>query len=61
MITLISILVQILNAPPQPAYTCHRWLMHPDASITCEDGARFLHGSYRFERGRDGLVAIVEP
>lgn len=57
---IIAFLVQVLNPNP-PAYTCHRWLMHSDASITCETGDRFERGSYRFERGSKGLVAIVKP
>lgn len=57
---IIYIIVQLLNAT-QPAYACHRWIMSPDQVLTCEDGARYAHGSYRFERGNRGMVAIVEP
>lgn len=59
-IAIITFLVQLFS--PQPsAYTCHRWLVHPDQSITCENGQKFEHGSYRYERTSTGLVAIVEP
>jgi hypothetical protein len=57
---IVSLLIQLFNPNP-PAYTCHRFLIHPDQSLTCETGDRFEHGRYRFERGSNGLVAIVEP
>lgn len=60
-VLIVSIFVQAFNPPQVAAYTCHKWLMHPDASITCETGDKFNHGSYRFERTPKGLVAIVEP
>jgi len=60
LIAIVSLLVQAFTAP-QPAYACHRWIMSPDQVLTCEDGARYQHGAYRFERGSKGMVAIVEP
>lgn len=59
-IYLVTVLSQFLLTP-QPAYACHRWILSPDQVLTCEDGARYPHGAYRFERGSGGMVAIVEP
>lgn len=50
-------------APPpvHAAYSCHRWTMYSDQSITCEaTGAHVVQGAYRFERGSGGLVAVIE-